>query len=77
MGDLTFTANTVFDNINAVFDQYQLGLDAWSGKDDGTDIVFGRPMNVYLNFAFILKTLNSNTDSKGNLKPIQISISFM
>ena len=24
-------------------------------------------MNVYLNFAFILKTLNSNTDSKGNL----------
>jgi hypothetical protein len=61
------TANTVFDNINAVFDQYQLGLDAWSGKDNGTNIVFGRPMNVYLNFAFILKTLNSNTDSKGNL----------
>ena len=66
-GKFNIQANTVFDNINAVFDQYQLGLDAWSGKDDGTDIVFGRPMNVYLNFAFILKTLNSNTDSKGNL----------
>ena len=66
-GSFDLTENTVFDNINAVFDQYNNGLEAWSGKDGGTNVVFGRPMNVYLNFAFILKTLNSNTDSKGNL----------
>jgi hypothetical protein len=48
------------DNFKSVFDQF----DPWFVKDK---IKYALPMNIYLNFEFILSVLEGKVDDKGNL----------
>lgn len=74
MGDLKVNGATVFDSnplpLNrSKYSQYK-GIDTmkkFAVKSQVNDILYGKLMNVYLNFNFIFDTLKSNIDKENNL----------
>lgn len=42
-------------------------LDKWCSPENGNSLIYGKVMNIYLNFAFIIKILDEEKDNKRNI----------